>query len=65
MLRRRAGFAREPRDLSMLRGWSLYHQGEFAAARAAFASADGLLSDRDSRGALATVDSATTNKAFR
>ena len=65
VLRRRAGFAAEPRDLTMLRGWSLYHRGDYAAARAAFAAADGLLSDRDSRGALATVESVTTNKAFR
>ena len=65
LLRRRSAFAAEPRDLTLLRGWSLYHQGDYQAARRAFAEADGQLSDHDSRNALATVETVTTNKAFR
>ncbi len=65
VLRRRSAFAAEPRDLTLLRGWSLYHQGDYGAARRAFAEADGQLSDHDSRNALATVETVSTNKAFR
>ncbi len=65
LLRRRSSFAPEPRDLTMMRGWSLYHLGDYPAARGAFTEADTLLSDSDSRGGLATVQNVTTNKAFR
>ena len=65
LLRRRSSFASEPRDLTMLRGWSSYHLGDYAAARDAFTEADRQLSDSDSRNALATVQTVTTNKAFR
>ena len=64
-LRRRSAFVSEPRDLTMLRGWSLYHQGDYEAAHSAFAAADGQISDHDSRTALATVETATVSKAFR
>lgn len=65
LIRRRATFASEPRDLTMLRGWSLYHMGDYRAAHGAFAAADGQLSEHDSRNALATVETATVSKAFR
>ena len=65
LLRRRVGFAAEPRDLIMLRGWAQYHCGNYEVARRAFAAADAQLSDHDSRTAIAAVDTATTPKGYR
>ncbi|MEO0635274.1 MAG: hypothetical protein AAFY73_01360 [Pseudomonadota bacterium] len=42
----------EPRDLSMLRGWSHYHLGRKSQARTIFATLDQHLSTRDTRRAL-------------
>lgn len=46
---------REPRDLSMLRGWAHYHLGRKQQARTIFASLDQHLSTRDTRRALAQL----------
>ncbi|MEN0087634.1 MAG: hypothetical protein AAF737_04270 [Pseudomonadota bacterium] len=51
----RQRIAQEPRDLSMLRGWSHYHLGRKSAARSIFASLDQHLSTRDTRRALSQL----------
>ena len=51
-LDRRARLAREPRDLSILRGWALHHAGRKAAAARVFARLDAQLSTRETRRAL-------------
>ncbi|MEO0496816.1 MAG: hypothetical protein AAF141_05520 [Pseudomonadota bacterium] len=49
----RRQITQEPRDLSMLRGWSHYHLGRKAQARTIFASLNQHLSTRETRRALA------------
>lgn len=64
-LRQRAAYAPETRDLLMLRGWSLYHLGDYDGARHAFTTADQQISDAASRQALATVTTAADPRAYR
>ena len=64
-LRQRAAYASETRDLLMLRGWSLYHLGDYDGARRVFTTADQQISDAASRQALATVTTAADPRAYR
>ncbi len=64
-LRQRAAYASETRDLLMLRGWSLYHLGDYDSARRVFTTADQQISDAASRQALATVTTAADPRAYR
>ncbi len=64
-LRQRAAYATETRDLLMLRGWALYHLGDFDGARRVFTTADQQISDVASRQALATVTTAADPRAYR
>ncbi|MBV9635838.1 MAG: hypothetical protein JOZ40_14555, partial [Methylobacteriaceae bacterium] len=55
-LARRDAFATEQRDLTILRGWALYHLGRYEEAQRAFAEADRQLSTQDSQAGLAAVE---------
>lgn len=54
-LNRRRTFVAEPRDLSMLRGWSLYHLGRKDEAILVFGALDRQLSTHDSQAGLAAA----------
>ena len=56
LLDQRAAFAPEQRDLLMMRGWSLYHMKNYAAAKSVFTAVDRQLSSRDSQAGLGAVD---------
>ena len=65
LLRQRAAYATETRDLLMLRGWALYHLGDYDGAHRMFTLADQQISDAASRQALATVSTAADPRAYR
>lgn len=50
--------AAEPRNLALLRGWSLYYLGDRRGALNVFAAIDGTYSTKESRNALTTVQQA-------
>ena len=54
-LNQRRQFTPEPRDLSVLRAWSLYHLGFQEEARQIFALLDQQLSTKDTRSGLAVT----------
>ncbi len=64
-LRQRAAYATDTRDLLMLRGWSLFHLGDYDGARHVFTTADQQISDAASRQALATVTTAAVPRSDR
>ncbi len=65
LLRQRAAYAPETRELLMLRGWARYKLGDFDGARRVFMTADQQISDSDSRQALAVVSEAADPRAHR
>jgi cellulose synthase operon protein C len=55
ILNRRRMFTPEPRDLSMLRGWSLFHLARKDEAKTVFGTLDQQLSTRDSQAGFAAA----------
>jgi len=56
LLNQRRKSAQEPRNLTMLRGWSHYHLGDLVTARKIFRSVDMQLSTQSSRAGLMAID---------
>jgi hypothetical protein len=54
-LDRRQAHVAEPRDLTSLRAWALYHLGRQGEAREVFAALDGQMSTRETRMGLAAA----------
>jgi len=57
-LDQRRALTAEPRDLTMLRGWSLYHLGSRDKAQQVFATLDQQLSTPESRRGLSAATAA-------